>query len=161
MTVIAYSRKHKIMAADSRCSDEYSMHLTNCQKIYRLPNGALVGTSGDDDARELLVLLGKATPRKMPTRQQLADTKTEFLGIMVFPKAHEIFVIDVHFVERNSDGSEWTGSVSPIKDSVVAVGHGQQFAYGALDLGHSPIEAVKVTCQRDTTCALPVQWEKL
>jgi 20S proteasome alpha/beta subunit len=160
MTVIAYSRKHRIMAADSRCSDEYSMHLTTTRKIYRLKNGALLGTAGDDDARLIVELLSKSTPRKLPSRQQLAETKTEFLGILVFPKG-QVYVIDVRFQERFSDGSDWTGSVSQIEDDVVSVGHGQQYAYGALDLGHTPQEAVRVTCKRDTTCALPVQWEKL
>lgn len=159
MTVIAYSAKHRILAADSRCSDAFAMHLTNCRKIFRLKNGALLGTAGDDDDREVQALLGKASPRKMPTRQQLADTKTDFLGILVFPKG-QVFRIEIGVTEyANSD--EWFSSVSPITDDVIAVGHGQQFAYGALDLGHSPQEAVRVTCKRDTTCALPVQWEKV
>lgn len=161
MTIIAYSRKHRVMASDSRCSDEWSMHLTNTQKIFKLKNGAVLGTAGDDDARELMDLLGKSSSRRMPSKQQLADTKTEFYGIMVFPKSHTVFVISVTFNERSSDGSEWEGYISQITDEVVAVGHGQQFAYGALDLGHSPQEAVRVTCKRDTTCALPVQWERV
>ena len=159
MTVIAYSAKHKILAADSRCSDEFSMHLTNCKKIFRLANRALVGTAGDDDDRTVRDLLGKATPRKMPTRQQLADTKTNFHGILIFPKGH-VFVIEVGVLQfGNSD--EWFGSVSPITDELVAVGHGQQYAYGAMEAGADPLKAVRITCKRDTTCALPVQWEKL
>lgn len=159
MTVIAYSRKHKIMAADSRCSDEFAMHLTNCQKIYRLKNGALLGTSGDSDAREISALLGKASPRKLPSRQQLADTKSDFTGILVFPKG-QVFIVCVG-VATYPNTDEWTGSIDLVTDDVIAVGHGQQFAYGALDLGHNPMESVRVTCKRDTTCALPVQWEPL
>ena len=70
------------------------MHLTNCRKIFRLKNRALIGTAGDSDDRELRILLGKSTPRKLPTRQQLADTKTDFAGIMVFPKG-QIFYIAI------------------------------------------------------------------
>jgi hypothetical protein len=160
MTVIAYSRKHRILAADSRCSDEWDMHLTNARKIYRLKNGALVGTAGDDDCRELLVLLSKATPRKMPGKQQLADTKTSFLGIMVFPKG-QVFRVNIDFNERTSDGSEWEAQVCEITDEVIAVGHGQQFAYGILDAGGTPQDAVRGACKRDLSCALPVQWEPL
>lgn len=159
MTVIAYSTKHRILAADSRCSDEHGMHLTNCRKVFRLKNGALLGTAGDDDDRIVRDILAKATPRKMPSRAQLAETKTEFHGILVFPKG-QVFVICIGWMEHAAEG-EWTASVSPIWDDVVAVGHGQQFAYGALDLGHTPQEVVRVTCKRDTTCALPVQWEGL
>lgn len=157
MTVIAY--RAGILAADSRCSDEFSMHLTNCRKIYRLKNRALLGTAGDDDARQLMELLGRASPRKMPTRQQLADTKTSFIGIMVFPKG-QVFVVDVRVVEYgNSD--EWAGTISPITDDFVSVGHGQQYAYGVMEHGGSAIEAVRCACKRDLTCALPLQWESI
>lgn len=159
MTVIAYSAKHRILAADSRCSDEFSMHLTNCKKIFRLKNGALVGTAGDDDDRLVRAVLEKASPRRMPTRQQLADTRTTFVGLLVFPKG-QVFVITIG-VKEYSNTDEWDGCVSPISDDFVAVGHGQQYAYGALEAGKNPIEAVRITCRRDTTCALPVQHEKL
>jgi len=157
MTVVAY--RAGILASDSRCSDEYDMHLTNCRKIFRLKNGALVGTAGDDDDREVRDLLAKASPGKMPTRQQLADTKTEFQGILVFPKA-QVFVISISYLERGS-GGEWSGSVSPITDEFVAVGSGQQYAYGVMEHGGTAIEAVRCACKRDLKCALPLQWESI
>lgn len=158
MTVIAYSAKHRILAADSRCSDDYSMHLTNCRKIFRLKNGALIGTAGDSDDRDVRALLGKSTPRKLPTRQQLADTKTDFAGILVFPKG-QVFYVAIERLAKES--TEWQAEIVPIADNFVAVGHGSQFAYGVLEHGGTPVDAVRVTCKRDTTCALPVQWEKL
>lgn len=154
MTVIAY--RNGILAADSRCSDEYDMHLTNCRKIYRLKNGALLGTAGDDDARALMTLLSKATPRNMPTRQQLADTKTGFSGIMVFPKA-QVFVIGVSHMK----GIGWDGWVTSITDDFVSVGSGQQYAYGVMEHGGTAIEAVRCACKRALTCALPLQWESI
>lgn len=159
MTVVAYSAKHRIMAADSRCNDEHSMHLTTCKKIFRLKNGALYGGSGDDDDRDIRALLSRATPGKMPSRMALAETKTSCASILVFPKG-QMFVVDVDFIEHANEG-EWLGSVSPIQDHIVAIGHGQQYAYGVLELGGDPRDAVRITCKRDTTCALPVQWEKL
>jgi 20S proteasome alpha/beta subunit len=159
MTVIAYSSKHKILAADSRCTDALGMHITNCQKIYRLANGALLGSSGDSDERDVRALLSKATPRKMPTRSQLAELKSHFCGILVFPRG-QVFTVDIWHREFDHDG-EWAASVDAIRDEIVAAGCGAQFAYGAMEVGATPIEAVRAACRRDTACALPVQWESL
>lgn len=159
MTVIAYSSKFGVLAADSRCSDALGMHLTNCQKIFRLRNGALLGTAGDSDDRDVRETLARATPRKMPTRQALAELKSHFSGIMVFPKG-QVFTVDLWHREFDHDG-EWAASVETIRDEMVATGCGAQFAYGAMEHGANPIQAVRAACRRDTACALPVQWEKL
>jgi 20S proteasome alpha/beta subunit len=159
MTVIAYSSKHRILAADSRCSDAYGMHLTNCQKIFRLRNSALLGTAGDSDDRDVRELLARATPRKLPTRPALAELKSQFTGVLVFPKG-QLFLVSIGYREFTNTG-EWAASVDSIRDEILAVGCGAQFAYGAMEAGATPVEAVRATCKRDTACALPVQWEKL
>lgn len=159
MTVIAYSSKHRILAADSRSSDGSGMHLTNCQKIFRLRNGALLGTAGDSDDRDVRDLIARATPRKMPTRAQLAELKAAFGGILVFPKG-QVYTIDIYHREHQYEG-EWAASVDPIRDEIVAAGCGRYLAYGAMEVGATPIEAVRAACRRDSACALPVQWEKL
>lgn len=159
MTVIAYSSRHRVLAADSRCSDAMGMHVTNCQKIFRLRNGAILGTAGDSDDRDVRDLLAKATPRKLPSRAILAETKNRFSGILVFPKGH-VWTVEVWHREFDHDG-EWAASVDSIRDELVATGCGAQFAYGAMEVGATPIEAVRAACRRDTACALPVQWEKL
>jgi 20S proteasome alpha/beta subunit len=159
MTVIAYRSKHRILAADSRCSDSLGMHLTNCQKIFRLRNGALLGTAGDSDDRDVRDVLSRATPRKMPVRKALAELQTQFSGILVFPKGH-VYTIELWHREFDHDG-EWAASVDAIRDEMVAIGCGAQFAYGAMEHGANPIQAVRAACRRDTACALPVQWEKL
>jgi len=157
MTCVAY--RDGVMASDSRCSDEYDMHLTNCRKIFRLKNGALLGSAGDDDDRTIRELLSKASPRKMPTREQLAATKTTYSAIMVFPKG-QVYVVSVGVREYDHD-SVWDGSVSAITDPFVAVGSGQQYAYGAMEHGASAQEAVRTACKRDLHCALPLQWESV
>jgi ATP-dependent protease HslVU (ClpYQ) peptidase subunit len=158
MTVIAYSSKHRVLASDSQSNwDDEDMRIGNVRKIFRLKNGALLGTAGDGDDRLVRALLAKASPRKMPSRRQLAETKTDFEGIMVFPKG-QVFLITIAY---SKDNSEWDGLVDYINDPVVACGHGKEFAYAAMDLGHTPQEAVRVTCKRDLTCALPVQWASL
>lgn len=157
--MIAYSSKHRILAADSRCSDSTGMHLTSCQKIFRLRNGALLGTAGDADERDVRELLSKATPRKLPSRAALAEVKGQFEGLLVFPKG-QVFLINVWHREHEFEG-EWAGSVDVIRDEIVAVGCGYAFAYGAMEVGATPVEAVRAACRRDTACALPVQWERL
>lgn len=159
MTVIAYSSKHRILAADSRCSDASGMHVTNCQKIFRLRNGALLGTAGDSDDRDVRELLARATPRKLPTRAQLAEIKNIFAGVLVFPKGH-VYTVDIWHREFDYEG-EWAGSVDAIRDEIVAVGCGAQYAYGAMEVGATPVAAVRAACRRDSACALPVQWEQL
>jgi len=159
VTVIAYSSKHRILAADSRCSDSLGMHITSCQKLFRLRNGALVGTAGDSDDRDVRELLSRATPRKLPTRAQLAETKSQFYAILVFPKG-QVFTVDIWHREFDHEG-EWAACVDAIRDEIVAVGCGAQFAYGAMEVGATPVEAVRAACRRDTACALPVQWESI
>jgi hypothetical protein len=161
MTTIAY-RAHPgggVMASDSRCS-ENGLHLTDCQKVFRLPNGALLGTAGDDDSRLVMALLGKArSPKSLPSREELAATKTDFAGIMVF-KTGEVFNIRIECVERqNSD--EWDGGISEIRTPFCATGSGWELAIGAMSAGASAEQAVEVACQYDLYSALPVQSMKL
>lgn len=162
MTVIAYSAKHRIMAADSRCSDDTGgMHLTNCQKVFRLKSGAILGLAGDGDARDLFTLLDRVTPRKMPSRAQIAELKADTVALLVFPKG-QVFMVTGEFVERGlAKHGEWVGEVMPIRDPIVAIGSGAPYAYGAMENGASPLDAVRITCRRDLLCALPVQWESL
>jgi 20S proteasome alpha/beta subunit len=159
MTVIAYSSKHMLLAADSRCSDSLGMHVTNCQKLFRLKNGLLLGTAGSSDFRDIRDMLSKATPKKMPSRAALAELKSEFSGIAVFPKG-QLYTVDIYHHEFDHDG-EWAAQVDPIRDTILAAGCGAQFAYGAMEVGATPIAAVRAACRRDTACALPVQWEKV
>lgn len=159
MTVIAYSARHRIMAADSRCSDAYGMHVTNAQKLFRLNNGAILGTAGDSDERDVRALLASASPRKMPSRKAMSELKSQFDGILVFPKG-QIFLVSIYYREFQSEG-EWAASVDSIRDEIVASGCGAPFAYGAMETGANPIQAVRAACKRDTACALPVQWESL
>jgi hypothetical protein len=159
MTVIAYSSKHRILASDSRCATE-TVHVTTCQKVFRLRSGALLGSAGDGDDRDLISLLEKATPRKMPSRLQLIELKSDFAAILVFPKG-QVYTVETNYVEHGQSYGEWTADVLVIHDTYVAIGCGLEFAYGAMEHGATPIEAVRIACRRSLHCALPVQWESL
>lgn len=153
MTTIAY--RDGVMASDSRCSNEFDMHLTDCQKLFRLSSGAILGTAGDDDARKLMRLLAKAkVPDDLPSRKRLAKTQTNFSGLLAYPQGN-VFLVGVEFIGDGAAG-EWTGYISEITDSMCAVGSGQQFAYGAMEVGATAAEAVVAACRRDLASALPV-----
>ena len=160
MTVVAYSSRHRMMAADSRCAEEGEYHLTNCQKVFVLKSGALYGMAGEADERDFLALLERATPRRMPTRAQIAELRSDGKGILVFPRG-QVFRIACEFCERGSSQGEWAGEVLPIRDPLIAVGSGAAYAYGAMEHGANPMQAVRIACRRDLMCALPVQWEEL
>ena len=154
MTVIAYSAKHRVMAADSRCTDNGGMHVTTCQKIFRLRNGALLGTSGESDDRDVRALLSRS---KLPTRAQLAELQCVFQGILVFPKG-DVYKVNIWYRDNER---EWAGGVDEIRDPIVAAGCGADLAYGAMEFGATPQQAVELACRRHSLCAPPVQSEKL
>jgi ATP-dependent protease HslVU (ClpYQ) peptidase subunit len=152
MTTIAY--KDGFMAADSRCTDECAAFVTKIRKIDRLPNGAVVGRAGDADARDVIAILGKATARKMPSRKELGETKTEFRGILAFPNGR-VFTIGV---ERSGDNdTSWTGEVVEVEERMCAVGSGYQFALGAMAGGKGAKQAVEIACRYDGFSQPPVR----
>lgn len=155
MTVIAYSARHRIMAADSRITDG-DMHFSTATKLCRLPSGALFGFSGDADVRELVHLLARARPDRMPSRRQLAALEGENVVIVAF-SGGAVFTVETGF--RAND--KWYGEVFQVEDQIIAVGAGAAFAYGAMEMGADPIRAVEVACKRSTLCARPVRAEKL
>ena len=142
------------MASDSRGTDEHGMHLTDCQKLYTLKSGSILGTAGDFDARKIIKMLDKVEePEALPSRKRLAKTKVDFLGILVFPSG-KVFLIEI---EQDASNQEWAGSVIEMEDNIVAIGTGSQFAYGAMEAGMTAPQAVAVACKRDTNSALPVK----
>lgn len=160
MTTIAWDGK--TLASDSRGTDDNEMVLTNCQKLYTLSNGAILGTAGDDDIRKLMKLIGKAKkPSELPSKKKLAATKTDFKGILVL-RTGEVYIVEVAKPKSlDADVDEWTGYICEITDSMCAVGTGAPYAYGAMEFGASAEEAVEVACRRDPFSALPVQILKI
>lgn len=155
MTTIAY--KDGWMAADSKCTDGWTgAFLTKTHKIWRCKkNGALVGQCGDADCRDILPLLEGATPKRMPTREQLANTKCSGSWIVAFPRG-AVFIVDVE-TRNMGDGAEWSGSVVEIEERWCAVGSGQQFALGAMAAGKSAADAVHIACRYDSYSQAPVR----
>lgn len=160
MTVIAYSSKHRIMAADSRCAADEAYHFTSVQKLHCLKSGALLGLAGDMDLRDVVALFERARPRKMPTRAQIAELKADFDGLIVFPNG-QLFSVTGGWMETDSTNAEWRGEVLAVRDTFAAIGSGAAYAYGAMESGATPTKAVWAACRRDVMCAAPVKWERL
>jgi hypothetical protein len=151
VTTVCY--KAEIMASDSRCTDE-GIFATRTQKIWRLENRALLGGSGDADMRDVVALLGKCSPKRLPSRAELASTQTDFAGLLVFANG-SIWFVDIGPIELGSM-TQWTASLIECKERFAATGSGQQFALGAMAAGRSAKEAVEIAIRYDTASGPPV-----
>lgn len=146
------------MASDTAISDA-TWRACGFPKITRLPSGALLGVAGDVDSRDFVALLSKSTPRRMPSRAALIELKTENEALIVF-RTGQIFVVTTGWDDEEHEGM-WIVEVIPIRDHFAAIGSGAAYAYGALEAGRSPTDAVRIACRRDSACGLPLQWEGL
>jgi len=122
-------------------------------KIYTLSNGAYIACCGDADWRDALELIGSHTEHDMPSRKVLADLKLEFGAIVVFP-SNKVFIVEIAPV--NEQGN-WTAQCTEQYEDFVALGAGLEFAYGVLEAGGTPKEAVEAACKRSLYCGPPVK----
>lgn len=155
MTTIAY--RAGIMACDSCWS--YDDGVDSLQtKIKRLPSGALLGSAGDNDGRELEKLLANVkTPGQMPTKRQFLDIRVDYLGILVLPKGRVYKIGATHQSEANW-GSEMKDDIGvwEIAGDFTAAGTGSRWAMGAMAAGKGAIDAVKIGCRFDLNSRAPV-----
>lgn len=156
MTTIAY--KGGIMACDSCWTDD-DLHETSQTKIVRLASGALLGGSGDNDSREIELLLDKVkTARHLPTRSLLAGLRSSFSGLLVLPNG-AVFKVSAGYDEkpRDADFGIWACG----RRGMAAAGSGAHLAIGAMSAGKSAREAVAIACTWDINSRLPVHSMKL
>lgn len=144
MTTIAY--RAGIMAADSAVF-RGSTVVDTMQKITRLPNGALLGCSGQRDLRDLADLLSHD---EQPTRAKLADLKAEYDALLARPDGR-LFTIQTY---RKYDA--WAGHWAEQVRGFSAIGSGMDVAIGALAVGSSAREAVLAACRHDAWTRPPV-----
>ena len=133
-------------------------------KIQRLTSGALLGQAGDNDCRNLVLLFDRIKdPSKFPSKQELATTKDNFMGLLALPKGG-VWVI----ASAPVDEAGW-----PVADSYdereevgiwpatsmggyAAVGSGSDLALAAMDAGANARQAVEIACRRNINCRLPI-----
>lgn len=150
MTTIA--AKDGTMASDARCTNDDASFATRMSKVFRLDNKALLGCSGDADCRDVIALLNKATLKKLPSRAELAATRTDFGGLMLFPNG-TLYYIDIQQLPNSPD---WVASVVECKERFAAVGSGAAYALGAMAAGRSAKQSVEIACRFDTMSGPPV-----
>lgn len=157
MTVIAY--RAGIMACDS-CWATYGTQTVSAIKIVRLSSGALLGSAGDNDSREMYALLDKIEdPKKLPSANELAETRLDFAGLLAFPKGGVYMIAtgkvdDVGYpADDDADYGIWPAATM---GGYAACGSGADFALSAMDAGATAREAVIIACRRNIYCRLPV-----
>jgi ATP-dependent HslUV protease subunit HslV len=152
LTTIAY--RDGILAADNRATySDGTICATRTTKIYRLENKALFGCTGDADQRELLALLSKASPKRLPTKAELCATKTDSSGLLVFPNGR---IFNVVIDSGDGGPNDWTAQIMECKERFWADGSGYKFALGAMAAGRSAKQAVEIACRFDSNSGLPV-----
>lgn len=144
------------MAADSKCTDSLGMFVTKMPKLYRLSNKSVFGHAGDIDVRLILDLLSKSTLKKLPTRTDLALTKTDMNGLWSFLDG-TVYLVTVAVSDTGTNFAEWTGELLEVSERFIAVGGGSPYAMGAMAAGKTAAEAVNIACRLDAFCQLPVK----
>lgn len=157
MTVIAY--RAGFMACDS-CWTYGDTQVASLVKIQRLSSGALLGQSGDNDARAIESLLDKIKDaKKLPTRDELAKTLTDFYGLLALPKGG-VFIVSSGPVDQagwpTEGGRDYGVWSATSMGGYAAVGSGADYALAAMDAGASAKQAVAIACRRNISCRPPV-----
>lgn len=152
MTTIAYT--NGIMASDSSWVGDDGIQDTSLTKIVRLSSGALWGSAGDADDRELLALLQHVKkPAQLPTKRQILELKWEGVALIVFPSGD---AWKVQGGEKAEDCAVW-----PCNRGYAAVGSGAHLAIGYMGKGGSARDAVAFACRFDPNSRLPVHYMPL
>ncbi len=152
MTTIAY--RAGLMASDSMLSesDADNGFVVGCvNKLYTLPDGSLLGLSGDAEADDVIEALAQVTDRD-PVAADLAHVDAECEGILVKPDGRTFWL---------STAEEGYAAMSLFIDKFAAVGTGKWIAYGAMEFGASAEQAVECACRRHCFSRGPVQSKRL
>jgi hypothetical protein len=155
MTTIAY--KDGIMACDS-CWSENKAVDTLQTKIERLPSGALLGSAGDNDNRQMKRLfVNVKTPAALPDKAAILAIRCEYAGILVLPKGRVFKISATHMSEAHW-GADFADDVGlwEISGPFCAIGTGKEFALGAMAAGKDAVEAVRIACRFDINSRPPV-----
>ena len=141
MTTIAY--RDGILAADGRMTYGDTIFTDHTKKIHRLSDGALFALCGD-------------VSYVQPMLDSLEDDEVDL------PEVSEGSSFTAVIVER--DGKlrlyEGRGGFITLDAPYYAFGSGEEYAIGAMDMGASAQDAVRVACGRDLGTGGDIQIEK-
>ena len=164
MTIIAW--RAGVMASDS-CWASSGTQNVSMIKIKRLSSGALLGSAGDNDSREMERLLDKIKdPNKLPTRRELIAIRLGYEGLIAFVRGG-VWMISAGRVDDagypteedvDTDMGIWPASTM---GGYAACGSGADYALAAMDAGATARQAVEIACKRNIHCRPPVHVRKL
>ena len=164
MTVIAY--RSGIMACDS-CWSSYGTQTVSAIKIRRLSSGALLGSAGENDSREMETLLDRIRdPRKLPSRKDLIDLRLSYEGLIAFKKGG-VWMISTGKVDEagyaNDDDEDMGVWPATTMGGFAACGCGSDYALAAMHAHKSVTahQAVRIACHLNVHCRLPVHSMRL
>ncbi len=167
MTIIAW--RAGVMCCDS-CWASAGTQTVSMIKIKRLSSGALLGSAGENDSREMEHLLDKIkNPDKLPSRAELAATKLDYEGLLALPRGGVWMIVagrmnEAGYADIDSADDEapdhgiWPAATM---GGYAACGSGQDLALAAMDAGASAREAVDIACKRNINCRPPVHVRRL
>jgi hypothetical protein len=162
MTIITW--RAGIMACDS-CWATYGTQTVSMIKIKRLSSGALLGSAGENDSREMERLLDKIRhPDKLPTRAELLALKLDYGGLIAFPRGG-VWMISTgktdaagYAEDSSEDMGVWPATTM---GGYAACGSGSDCALAAMDAGATAREAVEIAIRRDIHCRGPIHVRRL
>lgn len=164
MTCIAY--RNSIMACDS-CWASWGTQTVAMIKIKRLGSGALLGSAGENDSREMELLLDRIKdPKKLPSRQELIALKLSYAGLIAFPKGGVWMISTGKTTEAGyADDDDEDMGVWPATTmgGFAACGCGSDYALAAMHAHPSvtAAHAVRIACHLNIHCRLPVHSMRL
>ena len=144
MTTIAYM--DNVLAGDTLITDDGGTILWKEPKVFLLANSGLWGAAGSKDEHSDKLIrerVGKTAPDQAPLAQgsatYICNETWEIEAIYVSPNG-DIYLIDV----KNGNTE-----VNNVHSTYIAIGTGSAYAYGALGVGASARQAVRIACNRD------------
>lgn len=132
------------------------MQVVSRTKIQRLPSGALYGSAGSSDDRELIALLSRVKkPDQLPTLAQLGAIRQDLDGLLILPSGRAFVITTCHINQGTPEAYEC--GVTEY-DVPCAVGTGGILALAAMKGQSSPnaFEAVQIACDLDPWSKRPV-----
>lgn len=153
MTTIAY--RDGIIACDSLWT-MFDAVDTHASKIMRLASGALLGMAGANDSRPYVTLLDKVkTLKQLPSYGDIAAIRQDFAGLLVLPSGR---IVRIEGSLKAPEHMEDSGDIGAweINRDFYAIGNGSDFAIGAMEMGASARQAVRVACRNSPMSRLPV-----
>lgn len=116
------------MAADGQVASQGTIVSNARQKLHRLPDGSLFGSSGR-------TIDGLAVARWLSHGGKPPKVEQEWTALQLMPSGQVMF---------------WTDALFPVPiDAPAATGSGMDFALGAMLAGKSPRQAVAIACRLD------------